>query len=62
MHGELIAALQKALKLQGFDPGAIDGVFGPHTEAALRGFQLKSGLNPDGEAGKVTLTKLGLPF
>jgi N-acetylmuramoyl-L-alanine amidase len=60
MHGEMIASLQKALKAQGFDPGEIDGVFGPHTEAALRGFQLKSRLNPDGEAGKITLAKLGL--
>ena len=60
MHGEMIVSLQKALKAAGFDPGDIDGVFGPHTEAALRGYQLKSSLNPDGEAGKITLTKLGL--
>lgn len=60
MHGKMISSLQSALKAAGFDPGEIDGVFGPHTEAALRGFQLKSGLNPDGEAGKITLNKLGL--
>lgn len=60
MHGQIVASVQKALKAEGFDPGEIDGVYGPHTEAALRGFQLKSGLNPDGEAGKITLSKLGL--
>lgn len=60
MHGPMIATLQEALKAKGFDPGDVDGVFGPHTEAALRGFQLRTGLNPDGEAGKITLKKLGL--
>jgi cell wall-associated NlpC family hydrolase len=60
MHGELIKSLQKTLKAQGMDPGDIDGVFGPHTEAAVRAFQLKMKLVPDGEVGKTTLSKLGL--
>lgn len=60
MHGALVTALQKALKKRGFDPGGIDGVFGPHTEAAVRAFQLTERLVPDGEAGQVTLGKLGL--
>ena len=58
MHGIAILNLQKALKTKGFDPGEIDGVFGPHTEAAVRAFQLSSGLVPDGEAGSATLKKL----
>ena len=41
-------------------PDKIDGVFGPHTEAAVRAYQLQSGLVADGEAGRVTLAKLGL--
>jgi peptidoglycan hydrolase-like protein with peptidoglycan-binding domain len=60
MHGALVTALQKALKKHGFDPGEIDGVFGPHTEAAVRAFQLMSRLVADGEAGKMTLGKLGV--
>lgn len=60
MHGPLIKKLQKALKARGVDPGDIDGVFGPHTEAAVRAFQLQSGLVADGEAGKATLAKLNV--
>jgi N-acetylmuramoyl-L-alanine amidase len=60
MHGALVKRLQKALKAQGIDPGGADGVFGPHTAAAVRAFQLQEGLVPDGEAGPATLGKLGL--
>ena len=60
MHGALVTALQKALKKRGFDPGVVDGVFGPHTEAAVRAFQLVERLVPDGEAGKTTLGRLGV--
>jgi N-acetylmuramoyl-L-alanine amidase len=60
MHGALVRKLQTALKAQGIDPGDIDGVFGPHTEAAVRAFQLQAELVPDGEAGRLTLTKLGI--
>ena len=60
MQGALIKKLQKTLKAKGFEPGDLDGVFGPHTEAAVRGFQLQSGLVSDGEAGPTTLSKLGL--
>jgi hypothetical protein len=58
MHGPLVKKLQQSLKAKGVDPGEIDGVFGPHTEAAVRAFQLQSGLVADGEAGKATLAKL----
>lgn len=60
MQGALIKKLQKALKVEGFDSGDLDGTFGPHTEAAVRSFQLQSGFVPDGEAGPITLSKLGL--
>lgn len=60
MHGALIEKLQKALKARGIDPGDIDGVFGPHTQAAVRAFQLQSELVADGEAGKQTLKLLKL--
>lgn len=54
MRGSLVKKLQSALKARGFAPGARDGVYGPHTEAAVRAFQLEQGLVPDGEAGPVT--------
>ena len=37
--GERVRSLQKALKDRGFDPGDIDGDFGPATEAAVKAFQ-----------------------
>lgn len=60
MRGERIRELQRALKALGFDPGEIDGVYGPHTEAAVLGFQLANDLVPDGQAGRTTMQMLGL--
>lgn len=60
MQGKLIKVLQQTLKKKGMDPGEIDGVFGPHTEAAVRGAQLQAGLVPDGEVGPATRSALGL--
>lgn len=60
MHGALVRRLQLALKAKGVDAGGADGVFGPHTEAAVRAFQLMNGLVPDGEAGPRTMQRLGL--
>jgi putative chitinase len=58
--GERVKALQKALKDKGFDPGEIDGDFGPGTEAAVLAFQQSQGLIADGKAGPQTLGALGL--
>ena len=60
MRGQLVKNLQQALKARGLDPGVVDGVFGPHTAAAVLGFQLSEGIAPDGEAGPVTFARLGL--
>jgi len=37
--GEEVLNLQQALKAKGFNPGGLDGIFGPGTEAALLNFQ-----------------------
>lgn len=42
------------------DPGVIDGVFGPHAEAALRAPQLQNGMVPTGEVRPATRALLGL--
>jgi hypothetical protein len=34
-----MAGIQRALALLGFDPGVIDGIDGPHTQAAVSAFQ-----------------------
>jgi peptidoglycan L-alanyl-D-glutamate endopeptidase CwlK len=44
----------------GFPPGAIDGEFGPGTEAAVLAFQRSSGLLADGIVGARTAAKLGV--
>ena len=60
MSGSEIKRLQEALKERGFDPGQIDGEFGPGTEAAVLAFQKSEGLRADGIAGPNTQQALGL--
>ena len=55
MRGESVKALQEALILLGYRPGAADGVCGGGTVAAIRAFQTDNGLTADGVAGKKTL-------
>ncbi|UWQ23123.1 efflux RND transporter periplasmic adaptor subunit [Jannaschia sp. W003] len=43
-----IAVLQEVLDELGYDPGGVDGVLGPGTQAALRDFQSDAGLEPTG--------------
>ena len=58
--GPDVSKLQTALNDKGFHPGAIDGNFGPGTEAALIAFQKSEGLLPDGIVGQATQKALGL--
>ena len=46
-----LAALQVALHSRGLYSGAIDGVKGPGTTAAIKRFQRRAGLTPDGIPG-----------
>jgi Transglycosylase SLT domain/Putative peptidoglycan binding domain len=54
-----IPGLQVALKTRGFYDGSIDGIAGPLTARAVRGFQRHAGLTVDGVAGPLTRAKLG---
>ncbi|MBO6755768.1 MAG: peptidoglycan-binding protein [Roseibium sp.] len=50
---------QELLKGRGIDPGAIDGIFGPKTRAAILAYQaLHPHLENDGVLGPATLTQL----
>ena len=52
--------VQQRLKELGYYKGAIDGIFGPKTLAAVKNFQRDYGLVVDGIVGKKTLAALGL--
>jgi peptidoglycan L-alanyl-D-glutamate endopeptidase CwlK len=58
--GPDVVNLQEALQKAGFNPGALDGSFGPGTEAAVLAFQRSEGLGADGIAGPATALALGL--
>jgi uncharacterized protein (TIGR02594 family) len=59
-EGRSVTALQSALASQGFDPGGVDGEFGPLTSAAVSNFQRARNLPVTGIADPATLQKLGL--
>jgi len=53
-----VAAMQYILARRGYPPGAIDAVFGPMTDTALKNFQRALGLSADGLAGPATIAGL----
>lgn len=50
--------LQERLAARGYDTGATDGVIGPDTTAAIRAYQAREGLTPDGFATAALLVRL----
>ncbi len=50
--------MQQLLSRRGFDIGEADGRFGPKTRAAIRDFQARAGLVPDGFATQNVLARL----
>jgi peptidoglycan hydrolase-like protein with peptidoglycan-binding domain len=55
-----VKAAQQALKDKGQDPGPVDGVMGPKTQAALKAFQQAEGLTATGRLDAETMAKLGV--
>lgn len=58
-NSDAIRRIQAELAVNGFDPGPIDGIMGPRTEAALRRFQRREGLY-EGLLTTETLSRLGI--
>lgn len=50
--------VQEKLILLGYEPGQIDGAYGPHTRAAVRAFQKDAQIRIDGIVGPQTLNAL----
>ena len=55
-----VRAAQQALKDKGHDPGMVDGVMGPKTQAALKDFQKSQGIQDTGRLDAETMAKLGI--
>lgn len=53
-RGAQVLDAQKELKAAGFNPGPLDGIFGPKTQAAVKSFQKAHGLAQDGIIGPKT--------
>jgi peptidoglycan hydrolase-like protein with peptidoglycan-binding domain len=58
--GDAVRALQNALKARGYDPGEVDGDFGPATTKAVKEFQGDYDLDVDGIAGPNTWNALNV--
>ena len=57
-YGADVIELQTRLKAVGYDPGEIDGEFGPNTEDAVEALQTAAGITVDGEFGPDSLAAL----
>ena len=58
MRGPRIQAVQSRLQILGYEPGNIDGIYGPQTAYAVQAFQHDHGLVADGEVGAQTIAAL----
>jgi peptidoglycan hydrolase-like protein with peptidoglycan-binding domain len=54
-RGSEVERLQQELRRRGFNPGRVDGIFGPQTREAVRQFQRVNGLFPDGSRHSASL-------
>ncbi|SEH44789.1 peptidoglycan L-alanyl-D-glutamate endopeptidase CwlK [Halobacillus karajensis] len=53
-----VKEVQKKLNKLGYNPGLIDGIYGPKTKTAIKAFQHQEGLEVDGSAGPLTINRL----
>jgi Putative peptidoglycan binding domain/Peptidase family M23 len=57
-RGADVRRLQEVLGDLGISPGGVDGIFGPRTATAVKGFQIDTGLEADSVVGPATRTAL----
>jgi hypothetical protein len=55
---QTVREVQQTLSQRGFDPGPIDGLWGPRTQAALRQFQQAQGMAASGTLDAATMSAL----
>ncbi|NET77678.1 MULTISPECIES: peptidoglycan-binding domain-containing protein [Okeania] len=60
-RGAEVWAVQRRLQARGFDPGAVDSVFGTRTKEAVKAFQKSVGLSVTGIVNEATWTALAKP-
>lgn len=60
-RGAQVEYLQLALQRAGYRDLAVDGIFGARTRDAVRDFQQRNGLFPDGAVGRLTWNRL-MPY
>ena len=53
--GEIINDIQRELARRGYYEGAVDGLYGPRTDGAIRDFEHASGLKPSTEPNEALL-------
>lgn len=58
--GDAVRTIQTKLSNWGYFNDKVDGVYGPKTAEAVKAFQRKNNLTPDGIAGPATLKALGM--
>lgn len=58
LRGEDVANLQVRLARLGFNPGRVDGIFGPLTEAALKDFESNAGLPQSGVLSRLVFEEV----
>jgi peptidoglycan hydrolase-like protein with peptidoglycan-binding domain len=59
--GDAVRLAQTNLKARYYDPGPVDGLFGPKTDKAVRYYQLDRNLVGDGVVGPRTWARLDPP-
>jgi peptidoglycan hydrolase-like protein with peptidoglycan-binding domain len=59
-RAEIIADVQRELARRGYYDGAVDGVYGAKTDAAIRDFEQTLGFKPSGEPSEALLQKIML--
>ena len=56
----MIRSVQQSLQQGGLYQGRVDGVWGPSTQAAVRGYQQQHNMNATGQLDQATLAAMNL--